>query len=368
MEHVKKTPLFDSYKKYGGKIINFSGWALPVQFEGIIQEHEAVRSSAGLFDVSHMGEVKIIGKDAFEFVQNLVTNDLSKQIVNQVIYSPMCYPDGGVVDDLIVYKYNVNHYLLVINAGNIEKDFDWMLSNKGTFDIELTNISPSVSQLAIQGPKAEKILQTLTSTDLSEIKFFYCVRDVIISGTKCMISRTGYIGEDGLEIYTDNKSMVYLWDKLLESGKDLGLKPVGLGCRDTLRFEVNLPLYGNELSDTITPLEAGLSFFVKLNKENFIGKEALLKQKHDGLKKKLIGFEMKARAIPRHGYEVFADDEKIGVVTTGYFSPTLKKNLGLALVDTKYSDLGNTIFIQVRNKPYEAQIINKKFLNKKYKK
>lgn len=368
MDKVKKTPLFNSYEKYGGKIINFSGWALPVQFEGIIQEHEAVRTNAGLFDVSHMGEVEIIGKDAFKFVQNLVTNDLSKQVVNQVIYSPMCYENGGVVDDLIVYKYNENNYMLVINAGNIEKDFDWMVSNKGNFNIEITNISSEVSQLAIQGPKAEEIIQTLTDIDLSEIKFFYCKRDILIAGKKCMISRTGYTGEDGLEIYTDNKSVVYLWDKILEAGKSFGLKPVGLGCRDTLRFEVNLPLYGNELSNNITPLEARLNFFVKLDKENFIGKEALLKQKQDGLKKKLIGFEMKERAIPRQGYEVFVEDKKIGVVTTGYFSPTLKKNLGLAFVDTKYCDLGNTIFIQVRNKAYKAQIVSKEFLDKKYKK
>ena len=281
MDKVKKTPLFNSYEKYGGKIINFSGWALPVQFEGIIQEHEAVRTNAGLFDVSHMGEVEIIGKDAFKFVQNLVTNDLSKQVVNQVIYSPMCYENGGVVDDLIVYKYNENNYMLVINAGNIEKDFDWMVSNKGNFNIEITNISSEVSQLAIQGPKAEEIIQTLTDIDLSEIKFFYCKRDILIAGKKCMISRTGYTGEDGLEIYTDNKSVVYLWDKILEAGKSFGLKPVGLGCRDTLRFEVNLPLYGNELSNNITPLEARLNFFVKLDKENFIGKEALLKQKQE---------------------------------------------------------------------------------------
>jgi len=229
MEHVKKTPLFDSYKKYGGKIINFSGWALPVQFEGIIQEHEAVRTNAGLFDVSHMGEVVITGEDSFKFIQNLLTNDLSNQKVKQVIYSPMCYPNGGVVDDLLVYKYDANHYFLVINAGNIEKDFEWMLKCKEKFDIELNNISSSVSQLAIQGPKAQEILQTLTDTDLRQIKFFYCKRDVLIAGKKCMISRTGYTGEDGIEIYTDNESVVYLWDKLLGTGKPLGLKPVGLG-------------------------------------------------------------------------------------------------------------------------------------------
>lgn len=368
MENLKKTPLFNSYEKYGGKIIDFAGWALPVQYEGIIAEHEAVRTNAGLFDVSHMGEVEITGEDALKFVQNLVTNDVSILEDNQVLYALMCYPNGGVVDDLIVYRFNEKYFLLVINAGNIEKDFEWMLSNKNGFNVDVINISSSVAQLAIQGPKAQTILQKLTDTDLGSIKFFFCKRDVLIGGIKCLVSRTGYTGEDGFEIYVDAESVAVLWDSILDIGKEDGLKPVGLGARDTLRFEVNLPLYGNELSENITPLEAGLGFFVKLDKESFIGKDALVKQKREGLRRKIVGFEMKGKGIPRHGYEVFVGDEKIGTVTTGYLSPSVKKNIGLALVDSKYSELETTIFIKVRNKIIEAVVVDKRFYKKNYNK
>jgi aminomethyltransferase len=368
MEKLKKTPLFDYYEKYGGKIIDFAGWALPVQFEGILPEHEAVRTKAGLFDVSHMGEVEVTGEGAFGFVQNLITNDVSILEDNQVLYSPMCYSDGGIVDDLIVYRFTQNHFFLVINAGNIEKDFEWMLKNKGNFNVDIKNISSSVIQFAIQGPKAEKILQKLTDKNLSDIKFFFCTGDILVAGVKCLVSRTGYTGEDGFEIYSDTENAADLWDKILEAGREDGLKPIGLGARDTLRFEVNLPLYGNELSESVTPLEAGLGYFVKLDKEEFIGKDALVKQKEEGLKKKIIGFEMKDRAIPRHGYEVFIGNEKIGEVTTGYLSPSIKKNIGLALVDAKYGELGTTIFVKVRNKLNEAVVVSKKFYKKNYNK
>lgn len=368
MENLKKTALFNAHEKHGGKIIEFAGWLLPVQYEGIIEEHEAVRNNAGLFDVSHMGEVEAKGKEAFNFVQNLVTNDISVLNDNQILYTFMCYENGGVVDDLLVYKFNNEHFLLVINASNIEKDYQWMLQNRNNFQVELTNISREISEVALQGPKAQEILQNLTSENLNDIKFFYCKRDIIIAGIKCLVSRTGYTGEDGFEIYTENKNIETIWETLLATGKVYGLKPTGLGCRDTLRFEATLPLYGNELSKDITPLEAGLGFFVKLNKENFIGKEALAKQKEEGLKRKTVGFEMKDRGIPRHGYEVTADGKNIGFVTTGYFSPTLKKNIGLALIDSDYSELGTEINIQVRNRFLKAEVINKKFYTKNYKK
>lgn len=368
MENLKKTHLHNTYKQYGGKLVEFGGWEMPIQFEGIISEHEAVRSDAGLFDVSHMGEVDISGMEAFEFVQNLVTNDISILKDNQVLYTFMCYTNGGVVDDLLVYKFTAEHYYLVINAGNIEKDFKWMIDNVGSYNVEIINSSDAVSEIAIQGPKAQKILQKITDLDLNEIKFFYFERDVLVDGVKCLISRTGYTGEDGFEIYTSNDQIEKLWHKLLEVGKEDGLKPTGLGCRDTLRFEAALPLYGNELSQDITPLEAGLGFFVKLQKPSFIGKEALLKQKEQGLKRKIVGFEMMERGIPRHGYEVKACGEKIGVVTTGYLSPTLKKNIGLALIDSKYSELGTEIEIVIRNKPLKAEVISKKFYKKNYNK
>lgn len=368
MENLKRTPLYNTYKEYGGKIVDFAGWEMPIQFEGIILEHEAVRRAAGLFDVSHMGEVEVKGPEAFEFVQNLVTNDIEILEKNQILYTFMCYTDAGIVDDLLVYKYSDEHYYLVINAGNIDKDFQWMLNNKGSYAVKLTNASAEVGELAIQGPKAQKILQKITNINLDEIKFFYFKENVLVYGVKCLISRTGYTGEDGFEIYASAGEIEKVWRKLLTVGEEEGLKPAGLGCRDTLRFEASLPLYGNELSQDITPLEAGFGYFVKLSKENFIGKEALLKQKEEGLKRKLIGFEMKERGIPRHGYEVTVLGEKIGVVTTGYFSPTLKKNIGLALIDSKYSELGTEIEIVIRNKPIKAEVISKKFYKKNYNK
>lgn len=368
MDGVKKTALFNMHEKYGGKIIDFAGWALPVQYEGIIPEHEAVRNAAGIFDVSHMGEVDVKGPEAFEFVQNLVTNDVNSLVNNQVLYALMCYPDGGVVDDLLIYKFSDEHYLLVINASNIDKDYKWMLDNIGSLDVDLENISNEVSEVAVQGPLAQEILQKLTNTNLDNIKFFNCIREVYISDIKCLVSRTGYTGEDGFELYTTNNSIEQLWEKILEAGKEYGLMPCGLGCRDTLRFEVALPLYGNEISSQITPLEAGLGYFVKLDKGNFIGREELMIQKVIGLKRKTVGFEMKDRGIPRHGYEIAVKGKVIGVVTTGYFSPTLKKNIGIALLETEFSELGTEIDIIIRNKPVKAEVVSKKFYNKNYKK
>ena len=368
MENLKKTSLFSTHEKYGGKIIDFSGWALPVQYEGIIPEHEAVRNHAGLFDVSHMGEVEAKGKEAFNFVQNLVTNDVSKLEDNQILYTFMCKPDGGTVDDLLVYKFNNNEFLLVINASNIDKDFAWIQENVGDYEVEVKNISDNISEMAIQGPNAQKILQKLTDKDLSEIKFFYLSKDINVAGTNCMISRTGYTGEDGFEIYLSNDDVAMVWDKLMEVGKEYGIKPAGLGARDTLRFEASLPLYGNELSSEITPLEAGLGFFVKLDTDDFIGKNALVKQKEEGLKRKIVGFELLDKGVARHGYEVMADGEVIGFVTTGYQSPTLKKSIGLAMVDIEYSKMETPIEIKIRKRIAKAKVISKRFYKKNYKK
>jgi aminomethyltransferase len=368
MSEPKKTSLYNAHEKHGGKIIDFAGWALPVQYEGITAEHEAVRNNAGLFDVSHMGEVEVKGSQATDFVQNLVTNDVSVMNENQVIYGMMCYPDGGVVDDLLIYKHTNDYYLLVINASNVDKDFQWMKDNIGNYDVNLQNISEDVSEIALQGPRAEEILQELAETNLADIAFFYFKRDVKISGKNCLISRTGYTGEDGFEIYMNHEDAEYLWDKILETGKDKGAKPTGLGSRDTLRFEANLPLYGNELSPDITPLEAGFGMFVKLGKPNFIGKEALEKQKAEGLKRKIVGFEMEAPGIPRHGYEVLSNGKSIGFVTTGYSSPTLKKSIGLAMVDIEYSELGTPIEIQIRKNIVKAKVVRRNFYLKNYKK
>jgi len=368
MTELRRTPLFEAHKRHGGKLVDFAGWEMSVQFEGLTAEHEAVRNAAGIFDVSHMGEIEIKGNGAEDFVQYLVTNDISVLEDNQVLYTFMCYPNGGIVDDLLVYKFDKNYYYLVVNASNVDKDYEWMKENLGTYDAEIINVSDDVSQIAIQGPKAQEILQDITDTDLSEIKFFYSKRDVNINGVKCLVSRTGYTGEDGFEVYLDNKDVDALWEKVIEVGKDRGIKPAGLGARDTLRFEATLPLYGHEIDKDISPLEAGLGFFVKLNTDDFIGKDALLKQKEEGLKRKVVGFEMKDNGIPRQGYEVKADGKVIGVVTTGYNSPTLKKNIGFALIDAEYSALGTPIEIQIRKRILKAEVVSKKFYNKNTKK
>lgn len=367
MADAKKTALYDSHKKLGGKLIEFAGWELPVQYEGIILEHEAVRNAAGLFDVSHMGEIEVKGDDAEKYVQHLVTNDVEKLLNNQVMYAIACYGDGGAVDDLLVYKLDEKIFLLVVNASNVDKDYEWFVKNKGCFNVEINNISDSVSEVALQGPKAEEILQKLTDTDVCDIKFFFCKKNVCIGGIKCLVSRTGYTGEDGFEIYAPSCSIESVWNSILCAGREFGIKPAGLGCRDTLRFEACLPLYGNEISKDITPLEAGLGYFVDLNK-NFIGRDALAAQNSKGLKRKLVGFEMKDKGIPRHGYEVVSEEDKIGFVTTGYFSPTLKKNIGIALIDSRYSRLGDGIEIVIRGKRMKAIIVNKRFYAKKYKK
>lgn len=363
---LKRTPLFETYIKSGAKVIDFGGWELPVQFSSILEEHEAVRKEAGLFDVSHMGEVLVKGKDAESYINYLVTNDVTKISVNQAQYTAMCYPHGGTVDDLLVYKLAAEKYLLVINAANIEKDYEWMEQHvKG--EVTLQNISDNVAQFAIQGPKAESILQRLTGTDLTQIGSFQFAQHVNVAGIKdVLISRTGYTGEDGFELYLAADKAEALWDNLLEAGKDDGLKPCGLGARDTLRFEVRLALYGQELTNEISPLEAGIGFAVKTNKEShFIGKDILTAQKEEGLKRKLVGIEVTGRGIPRHGYKVFsAGEEEIGFITSGTHSPSLKKNLGLALISAEHAEVGTQLKVEVRNKKIDAIVVKTPFYKK----
>ncbi|CAM3994140.1 glycine cleavage system aminomethyltransferase GcvT [Mesobacillus thioparans] len=357
MTELKRTPLFEVYKEYGGKTVDFGGWELPVQFSSIKEEHESVRTKAGLFDVSHMGEVEVKGPDSLDYLQKLMTNDVSKLKNGGAQYTAMCYENGGTVDDLLVYKIEDDHYLLVVNASNIEKDFDWMQKHLAG-DVKIENLSEGMAQLAIQGPKAEEILQKLSSEhDLSTIGFFKFSEEVDLNGKKALVSRTGYTGEDGFEVYCDANDAVSLWKEILEAGKDDGMLACGLGARDTLRFEANLALYGQELSPEISPLEAGIGFAVKLNKEaDFIGKEALKQQKENGLPRKLVGIEMIDRGIPRHGYPVYKGEVKIGEVTTGTQSPTLKKNIGLALIDTNETELGNEVEVEIRGKRLKAAV------------
>lgn len=357
MSQLKRTPLFDIYKNYGGKTIDFGGWDLPVQFSSIKEEHEAVRTKAGLFDVSHMGEIEVKGPNSLPYLQKMMTNDVSKISTGGAQYTAMCYENGGTVEDLLVYKRADEDYLLVVNAANIEKDYAWL--DKHLEDgVDIHNISENVAQLALQGPLAETVLQKLTATDLHSIGFFKFQQDVLVADKNALVSRTGYTGEDGFEIYCASEDAVHIWNRILETGKEEGVLPCGLGARDTLRFEATLALYGQELSPEISPLEAGIGFAVKLNKEaSFIGKEALVKQKENGVPRKLVGIEMIERGIPRHGYAVYSGDEQIGAVTTGTQSPTLKKNIGLALLDQSYSALETEVEVEIRGKKVKAKVV-----------
>ncbi len=363
---MKTTPLYEKHLELSGKIIDFSGWALPVEYSGILSEHEAVRTKSGLFDVSHMGEITVKGEEAEKFLQMIVTNDVSVLTDGQIAYTTMCYPTGGVVDDLLVYKNSDEDFLLVVNASNTDKDFEWLESHISG-KVEVKNVSPFYAQLALQGPKAQTILQKFVKEELNDLKFYHFKSNMDVGGISVLVSRTGYTGEDGFELYFASEDGPQMWDMLLETGKDEGLVPAGLGARDTLRFEAGLPLYGQEIDKDITPLEAGLGFCVKLAKDDFIGKEALVKQKSEGLKRKSVGFEMIDRGIPRSHYDVYADGKKVGYVTTGSYSPTLKKNIGLALIDADYTKEGTEIEILIRGKNLKAQIIKKPFYAKKYK-
>ncbi|MFC7440921.1 glycine cleavage system aminomethyltransferase GcvT [Laceyella putida] len=359
MSELKRTPLYEVYHGQA-KMVPFGGWEMPVQFVGIKQEHEAVRTKAGLFDVSHMGEVRVSGPDALAFIQKITTNDAGRLQIGDAQYSLMCYSNGGTVDDLLVYRTGENEYLLVINASNIDKDVAWMKEHQ-TGQVNIENISDDVAQLALQGPLAEKVLQTLTATDLSEIKFFKFKQDVEIAGVPALVSRTGYTGEDGFELYFASAEAPHLWRTILTAGAEEGVLPCGLGARDTLRFEARLPLYGQELSPEISPLEAGLGFAVKLDKGEFIGRDALAEQKEGGVPRKLVGIEMIDRGIPRSHYPVYVGDEQIGEVTTGTQSPTLKKNVGLALVKAEFANLDQVVEVEIRGKRLKAQVIKAPF-------
>ncbi|RKD25533.1 glycine cleavage system protein T [Ammoniphilus oxalaticus] len=357
MSELKRTPLYPVYEKYGAKTVDFGGWALPVQFSSIKAEHQAVREAAGLFDVSHMGEVEVKGPDALTFLQRVTTNDVARLAVGQAQYTFMCYPDGGTVDDLLIYKKADNDYMLVINASNIDKDIEWLTHHQAG-DVVITNISSEMALLAIQGPKAETILAKLTNEDLSEIGFFRFKQNVEIAGSRALVSRTGYTGEDGFEIYCQSADALSLWERILQAGEADGLLPCGLGARDTLRFEVTLPLYGQELSLDISPLEAGLGFAVKVDKESpFIGQEALRKQKEAGVARKLVGIEMIDRGIPRTGYPVYLGEKQVGEITSGTQSTTLKKNIGLALVKTEALQADGELAIEIRGRRLKAQLV-----------
>ncbi len=364
---LKRTRLYSTHEQLNAKMFEFAGWEMPLEYIGATREHDYVRRSAGLFDVSHMGEIEVKGKDAFNFIQYLITNDITNLKKEEIIYSPMCYEDGMTVDDLLVYMIKEEDYLLVINAGNIDKDFEWIKEKGEKFDVEINNISNYIGQLAIQGPKAEAILSKLVDVNLSNIEFYKFENNVTVCGEKCIVSRTGYTGEDGFEIYCNNNVVEKIWNDILETGKD-NITPAGLGARDTLRAEVNLPLYGHEISEEISPIEGGLGIFVKLNKENFLGKDALISLKSQETQRKLVAFEMQGKGMIRGGYEIEVDDKVIGFVTTGLKSPTLDKFIGMAIIDSNYAKVGTEIGVKVRKKLVSAVIVRRPFYKKQYKK
>jgi len=356
-----KTPLYECHEALGGKIVPFAGYLLPVQYEGVIKEHMAVRRAAGLFDVSHMGEVMFEGADALKNIQNLLCNDMSGMEDGRVRYSPMLNDAGGVVDDLIVYKHSDTKYLIVVNASNRHKDVAWMKAH-GFGDCEITDISDSVAQVALQGPKAKEILLALCKEADIPVKYYSFKDKVCVAGITCLLSKTGYTGEDGYEIYCDNADAPTLWQKLLEAGNPFGLIPCGLGARDTLRLEAAMPLYGHEMDDEITPLETGLGFFVKPEKGDFIGKEALLK-KAEPLRAR-VGLEMTGRGIAREHADVYAGDEKIGMTTSGTHCPYLEKAVAMALVDKKFAEIGTEMEVDVRGRKIACKVIPLPFYKK----
>lgn len=354
----KKTCLYDKHVALGALISPFGGFDMPIQYTNIIDEHQAVRQHCGVFDVSHMGEVLVSGKDAERYVNHIFTNDVRNIPNGKILYGMMCYEDGGVVDDLLVYKMADDKFFLVINAANIDKDWAWIQQQSKGFDITLDHQSDQYGELAIQGPDAEQVMEQVLGVPCKELVFytFKTIDDIIVS-------RTGYTGEDGFEIYAAPDAIRTYWDQLMAAN----IKPCGLGCRDTLRFEVGLPLYGDELSESITPIMAGLGIFVKLDKEEFIGKDALARQKAEGAPKKLVGIELHDKAIPRHGYAVIKDGNIIGEVTTGYHSISTDKSVCMALIDSAYAALDTDVEIQIRKKTFPGTVCKKRFYDKHYK-
>ncbi len=357
-----KTPLYETHVKYKGKIVPFAGYLLPVQYEtGVIKEHMAVRTACGMFDVSHMGEITCIGKDAVKNLNHLLTNDYTTMYDGQARYSPMCNEEGGVVDDLIVYKIREEHYLIVVNAANKDKDYAW-IKNHIFGDVEVKDISDEVAQIALQGPKALEILKKVAKSEDIPVKYYSAVFDSKIDDMACVISKTGYTGEDGFELYLAAEEAPKMWELLMEAGKEEGLIPCGLGARDTLRMEAAMPLYGHEMHDTITPLEAGLGVFVKMNKEEFIGKASI--EAKGPLTRKRVGLKVTGRGIIREHEKVYCGDKEIGHTTSGTHCPYLGYPIAMALLDIDYTEIGTKVEADVRGRRIEAEVVALPFYKK----
>jgi aminomethyltransferase len=363
MENLMKTCLHDKHLQLGAKMEEFAGYHMPIVYDSIKNEHLAVRNSVGMFDVSHMGEIIVKGADALKFVERIFTNKVDVMVDGQVMYGMMLYPNGCVVDDLLVYRVNSDYFLLVVNASNVAKDYQWIVENSDDFDVLIQNVSEDYQEIAIQGPAAENTVLMALGIDLSNLAFFH-FGNFEFKSHHLLISRTGYTGEDGFEIYGGIDAIREIWDVFLNHQ----VVPCGLGARDTLRFEAALPLYGHEISAEITPLEAGLKFFVKLSDDyDFIGKKALLEQENN-ITRRVVGIELTERSIPREGYEVYHGDELIGYITTGYLSVSLEKPIAMAMLNRPYTKKHTEIYVKVRNKLIPGFVRDKKFLDKKYNK
>jgi aminomethyltransferase len=362
---MKRTVFYDVHKALGARIVPFAGFEMPVEYTGVIDEHLIVRNGVGVFDVSHMGEFWAKGPHALELIQKVTSNDATKLSIGKAQYSCLPNGKGGIVDDLLVYKYEEQKYLIVVNASNIEKDWDW-INSQNTVGAELENASDHISQLAVQGPLAIKVLQKLTKVDLSSIPYYSFVTGTFAGVPDVIISATGYTGAGGFELYFYNKDGIAIWNALFEAGKELNIQPIGLAARDTLRLEMGYCLYGNDIDDTTSPMEAGLGWITKFtDNKKFIDRDLLLSQKQNGVERKLVGFEMLEKAIPRHGYGIAdANGAEIGIVTSGTMSPCLKKGIGMGYVKSDLSTTGNVIFITIRNKNLPAKIVKLPFFNK----
>lgn len=363
-DNLKKTPLFEKHKELGARIVDFAGWEMPVQYSNLIEEHQTVRNNVGIFDVSHMGTFKISGEKAFDFLQKMVPNDLNKISKGKAIYTQFCNQNGFVLDDLIIYYIDDNLFYMVVNASNVEKDFNWLQNNLDS-GVNLENIANKTAVLALQGPKAEKTLQKICNYNLLEISTFGLVK-TYVNDVEMIVSRTGYTGEDGFELIFDNSFAIKIFESLLKAGDEFGIKPIGLGARDTLRLEANLPLYGHELDEKTTPLDARLGWSVKLEKGYFIGRDALTKQKNEGLQKKLIGLKGESRAVPREGYDVVLDGEILGKVTSGTFSPTFNYPIALAYVNNKRDyKIGDKLDVSIRGRNHSVEVTGLPFYRRK---
>ena len=360
--NLKTTPLLDLHKELGAKLVPFAGWNMPIQFAGVLSEHTCVRERVGLFDVSHMGEIEVKGKDAKNFLQFLLSNNVEKMFDGSILYSLMCYETGGVVDDLLAYRFSENHYFLCVNASNSDKDYDWIARHASSFNVNIKNTSSETSQLALQGPDAKNVLQSLCDISLDDLSY-YNFRKGMVNNVESLISRTGYTGEDGFELYLSPEKVSEVFRSLMEQGRSYGVQPIGLGARDTLRIEMGYPLYGNEIDNNPTPLDAGLGWVIKFDKGEFLGRGSLLKQKEQGsLRRKLVGLKLLTRGVPRAHYQVFKNGESVGEVTSGTFSPTLNTGVGLCYVSSEYSDIGNHLDVKIRDQLVATEVIQLPFV------